>query len=57
MKMDIDKAIAEHSEKFEAMMERHRELMAQQDREIIALRKHVDNLIAGLSNCKLEMRD
>ena len=55
--MDIDKAIAEHSEKFEAMMERHRELMAQQDREIIALRKHVDNLIAGLSNCKLEMRD
>ena len=54
--IDIDKAIKEHREEFDEMMRKHRELMAQQDRDIIALRKQVDNLIAGLSDCKLEMR-
>ena len=54
--MDIDKAIAEHNEKFDAMMREHRELVAQQDRDIIALRNQIDKLIAGLSTCKLEMK-
>ena len=54
--IDIDKAIKEHREEFDEMMRKHRELIAQQDRDIIALRKQVDNLIAGLSDCKLEMR-
>ncbi len=55
--MDIDKAIKEHREEFDAMMKKHRELMAKQDIEIIELRNQIDRLIAGLSNCKLEMRD
>ena len=55
--IDIDKAITEHREEFDEMMRKHRELMAQQDRDIIALRNQVDKLIAGLSDCKLEMRD
>ena len=53
--MDIDKAITEHREKFDAMMQEHRELIAQQDRDIIALRNQVDKLIAGLSTCDLKM--
>ena len=55
--IDIDKAINEHNEKFDAMMAKHRALMAKQDKEIAELRKQLDGLIAGLSNCKLEMRD
>ena len=54
--IDIDKAINEHNEKFDAMMEKHRELMAQQDRDIIALRNELDKLIAGLSTCELDMK-
>ena len=53
--MDIDKAITEHREKFDAMMQEHRELIAQQDRDIIALRNQIDKLIAGLSTCDLKM--
>ena len=55
MKMDIDKAITEHREEFDEMMRKHRELIAQQDRDIIALRNQVDKLIAGLSTCDLKM--
>ena len=55
--IDIDKAITEHTEKFDAMMEKHRVLMAKQDKEILELRNQLNGLIAGLSNCKLEMRD
>ena len=40
--IDIDKAIKEHREEFDAMMEKHRELIAQQDRDIIALRNQID---------------
>ena len=54
--IDIDKAIKEHREEFDAMMEKHRELIAQQDRDIIALRNQIDKLIAGLSTCELEMK-
>ena len=53
--IDIDKAITEHTEKFDAMMAKHRELMAQQDRDIIALRNELDKLIAGLSTCDLKI--
>tara|TARA_S200000501_G_scaffold143122_1_gene135137 strand:- start:388 stop:567 length:180 start_codon:yes stop_codon:yes gene_type:complete len=56
MKMDIDKAITEHREEFDEMMRKHRELIAQQDRDIIALRNQVDKLIAGLSTCELDMK-
>jgi len=55
--MDIDKAIKEHREKFDAMMREHRELIAKQDREIIELRKQFDGLVGVLADCKLEMRD
>ncbi len=54
--MDIDKAITEHREEFDEMMRKHRELIAQQDRDIIALRNQVDKLIAGLSTCELDMK-
>ena len=54
--IDIDKAITEHREKFDAMMQEHRELMAKQDREIIELRNQIDKLIAGLSTCDLKMK-
>ena len=37
--IDIDKAIAEHTEKFDAMMERHRHLIAKIDKEAAELRK------------------
>ena len=57
MMIDIDKAIKEHREEFDEMMRKHRELMAQQDKEILELRNQLNGLIAGLSNCKLEMRD
>ena len=57
MKMDIDKAIKEHNEKFDAMMRKHRELIAKQDREILELRKQFDGLVGVLADCKLEMRD
>ena len=53
--IDIDKVIKEHSEEFNEMMRKHRELMAQQDRDIIALRNELDKLIAGLSTCDLKM--
>ena len=53
--IDIDKAIKEHREEFDEMMRKHRELMAQQDRDIIALRNELDKLIAGLSTCDLKM--
>ena len=55
--IDIDKAINEHNKKFDAMMDKHRELMAKQDREIAELRKQLDGLIGVLADCKLEMRD
>ena len=55
--IDIDKAITEHREKFDAMMQEHRELMAKQDKEIIELRNQIDGLIGVLAECKLEMRD
>ena len=54
--IDIDKAIKEHREEFDEMMRKHRELIAQQDRDIIALRNQIDKLIAGLSTCELEMK-
>ena len=54
--IDIDKAIKEHREEFDEMMRKHRELIAQQDRDIIALRNQVDKLIAGLSTCELDMK-
>ena len=54
--IDIDKAITEHREEFDEMMRKHRELIAQQDRDIIALRNQVDKLIAGLSTCELDMK-
>ena len=44
--IDIDKAIKEHREEFDAMMEKHRALMAQQDKEIIELRERIDAVIA-----------
>ena len=52
----IDKAIAEHTQEFDEMMRKHRELIAQQDRDIIALRNQIDKLIAGLSTCELDMK-
>ena len=55
--IDIDKAINEHNEKFDAMMEKHRAFMAKQDKEIAELRKQLDGLIGVLADCKLEMRD
>ena len=55
--INIDKAIAEHTEKFDEMMKKHRALMAKQDREIAELRKQLDGLIGVLADCKLEMRD
>ena len=55
--MDIDKAINEHNKKFDAMMDKHRELMAKQDREIAELRNQLNGLIGVLADCKLEMRD
>tara|TARA_Y100001934_G_scaffold20997_1_gene23854 strand:+ start:357 stop:536 length:180 start_codon:yes stop_codon:yes gene_type:complete len=47
MKMDIDKAIAEHTEKFDAMMERHRHLVAKIDKEAAELRQRIDELISN----------
>ena len=55
--IDIDKAINEHNKKFDAMMDKHRELMAKQDREIAELRNQLNGLIGVLADCKLEMRD
>ena len=55
--IDIDKAITEHTEKFDARMEKHRALMAKQDREIAELRNQLNGLIGVLADCKLEMRD
>ena len=55
--IDIDKAITEHTEKYDAMMQEHRELIAKQDKEILELRKQFDGLIGVLADCKLEMRD
>tara|TARA_E500000331_G_scaffold84028_1_gene79675 strand:- start:177 stop:347 length:171 start_codon:yes stop_codon:yes gene_type:complete len=55
--IDIDKAIKEHREEFDEMMRKHRELMAQQDREILELRNQLNGLIGVLADCKLEMRN
>ena len=55
--MDIDKAIAENEQRIDEAMGRHRERMAKLDKEVAELRNQLDGLIAGLSNCKLEMRD
>ena len=45
--IDIDKAINEHNEKFDAMMDKHRALMAKQDKEIAELRERIDEIISN----------
>ena len=55
--IDIDKAIALNEKRIDEAMARHRERMAELDKEIIELRNQINGLIGVLAECKLEMRD